>query len=312
MAHAHTPSETPDRGNAKRLLQAFIVTAGFMLVEAIGGVVSGSLALLADAGHMLTDSAALLFALLAVRFASRPPNTRHTFGWLRLTTLAAFVNAIALVVITILIFWEAIQRFNHPQPVAGNTMMVIAVAGLLANILAFWILHRGSEERNLNVRAAALHVLGDLLGSVGAIIAAIVIITTGWTPIDPILSVLVSCLVLRSAWRLLQESINELLEGAPRSLDVEGLQRDLHRSVAEVRDVHHVHVWLVGEKTVMTLHVQVVPPHDHDALLNRIQAFLQHKYNIEHVTVQMEYQPCSGPECHLNMTHAGHAPHHHH
>lgn len=312
MAHAHTPSETTDRGNEKRLLQAFIVTAGFMLVEAIGGVVSGSLALLADAGHMLTDSAALLFALLAVRFASRPPNTRHTFGWLRLTTLAAFVNAIALVVITILIVWEAIQRFNHPQPVAGTTMMVIAVAGLLANILAFWILHRGSEASNLNVRAAALHVLGDLLGSVGAIIAAIVILTTGWTPIDPILSVLVSCLVLRSAWRLLQESLNELLEGAPRSLDVEGLKRDLRRSVAEVRDVHHVYVWLVGEKTVMTLHVQVVPPHDHDALLNRIQAFLQHKYNIGHVTVQMEYQPCNGPECRLNMTHAGHDHHHHH
>ena len=311
MAHAHTPSETTDRGNEKRLLQAFIVTAGFMLVEAIGGVVSGSLALLADAGHMLTDSAALLFALLAVRFASRPPNTRHTFGWLRLTTLAAFVNAIALVVITILIVWEAIQRFNHPQPVAGTTMMVIAVAGLLANILAFWILHRGSEASNLNVRAAALHVLGDLLGSVGAIIAAIVILTTGWTPIDPILSVLVSCLVLRSAWRLLQESLNELLEGAPRSLDVEGLKRDLRRSVAEVRDVHHVHVWLVGEKTVMTLHVQVVPPHDHDALLNRIQAFLQHKYNIGHVTVQMEYQPCNGPDCHLNEAQSGHSHHHH-
>ena len=312
MAHAHTSSQTTDNGTEKRLLQAFIVTAGFMIIEAIGGVVSGSLALLADAGHMLTDSAALLFALLAVRFASRPPNTRHTFGWLRLTTLAAFVNAIALVVITILIVWEAIQRFNHPQPVAGTAMMVIAVAGLLANILAFWILHRGSEERNLNVRAAALHVLGDLLGSVGAIVAAIVIITTGWTPIDPILSVLVSCLVLRSAWRLLQESMNELLEGAPRSLDVEGLKRDLRRSVAEVRDVHHVHVWLVGEKTVMTLHVQVVPPHDHDALLNRIQEFLHHKYAIEHVTVQMEYQPCSGPECRLNMTHAGHEHHHHH
>ncbi|MEF3111040.1 CDF family zinc transporter ZitB [Raoultella sp. WB_B2P2-3] len=312
MAHSHNSPQQPQDNNARRLLLAFIVTAGFMVVEAVGGALSGSLALLADAGHMLTDSAALLFALLAVRFASRPPNARHTFGWLRLTTLAAFVNAIALVVITILIVWEAIQRFNHPQPVAGAAMMIIAVAGLLANILAFWILHRGSEERNLNVRAAALHVLGDLLGSVGAIIAAIVILTTGWTPIDPILSVLVSCLVLRSAWRLLQESLNELLEGAPRSLDVDGLKRDLRRSVAEVRDVHHVHVWLVGEKTVMTLHVQVVPPHDHDALLNRIQAFLHHKYDVEHATVQMEYQPCSGPECRLNMTHSGHAHQHHH
>lgn len=308
-SHSHAPQ---DDSNARRLLLAFGVTAGFMVVEAIGGLVSGSLALLADAGHMLTDSAALLFALLAVNFARRPPSTRHTFGWLRLTTLAAFVNAIALLFIIILIVWEAVQRFTHPQPVAGVTMMVIAVAGLLANVLAFWILHRGSEEKNLNVRAAALHVMGDLLGSVGAIIAALVIMTTGWTPIDPILSVLVSCLVLRSAWSLLKESVNELLEGAPQSIDVATLKRNMRRSLPEVRDVHHVHVWLVGEKPLMTLHVQVVPPHDHDALLDRIHHFLEEHYQIEHATVQMEYQPCSGPECHLSEVHTGHGHHHHH
>lgn len=308
-SHSHA---TQDDSNARRLLLAFGVTAGFMVVETIGGLISGSLALLADAGHMLTDSAALLFALLAVNFARRPPSTRHTFGWLRLTTLAAFVNAIALLFIIILIVWEAVQRFNHPQPVAGVTMMVIAVAGLLANVLAFWILHRGSEEKNLNVRAAALHVMGDLLGSVGAIIAALVIMTTGWTPIDPILSVLVSCLVLRSAWSLLKESVNELLEGAPQSIDVAALKRNMRRSLPEVRDVHHVHVWLVGEKPLMTLHVQVVPPHDHDALLDRIHHFLEEHYQIEHATVQMEYQPCSGPECHLNEVHTGHGHHHHH
>lgn len=308
-SHSHA---TQDDSNARRLLLAFGVTAGFMVVEAIGGLISGSLALLADAGHMLTDSAALLFALLAVNFARRPPSTRHTFGWLRLTTLAAFVNAIALLFIIILIVWEAVQRFNHPQPVAGVTMMVIAVAGLLANVLAFWILHRGSEEKNLNVRAAALHVMGDLLGSVGAIIAALVIMTTGWTPIDPILSVLVSCLVLRSAWSLLKESVNELLEGAPQSIDVAALKRNMRRSLPEVRDVHHVHVWLVGEKPLMTLHVQVVPPHDHDALLDRIHHFLEEHYQIEHATVQMEYQPCGGPECHLNEVHTGHGHHHHH
>lgn len=153
QSHSHNSPQSTEDNNARRLLLAFCVTAGFMLVEVAGGLISGSLALLADAGHMLTDAAALLFAFLAVRFASRPPNAQHTFGWLRLTTLAAFLNAIALVVITILIVWEAIQRFHHPQPVAGKTMMIIAVAGLLANILAFWILHRGSEERNLNVRA---------------------------------------------------------------------------------------------------------------------------------------------------------------
>lgn len=310
MAHSHSPASGDD--NAKRLMLAFGVTALFMVIEVIGGLVSGSLALLADAGHMLTDAAALLFALMAVHFARRPPNTRHTFGWLRLTTLAAFVNAIALVVITILIVWEAFQRFSHPQPVAGATMMAIAVAGLVANILSFWILHRGSAEQNLNVRAAALHVLGDLLGSVGAIVAALVILFTGWTPVDPILSVLVSCLVLRSAWRLLKESVNELLEGAPVSLNIPQLKRDLCRSVPEVRNVHHVHVWQVGEKPVMTLHVQVVPPHDHDALLGRIQHFLAHHYEIGHATIQMEYQPCNGPDCHLNETQTGHTHHHHH
>lgn len=261
MAHSHSHTPASDsNSNSKRLLAAFVVTATFMVLEVIGGLISGSLALLADAGHMLTDAAALLFAFLAVYFARRPPNNQQTFGWLRLTTLAAFINAIALVLITVLIVYEAFVRFYHPQPIAGKTMMVIAVAGLFANILAFWILHRGSEEKNMNVRAAALHVLGDLLGSVGAIIAALVILWTGWTPVDPILSVLVSCLVLRSAWRLLKESVNELLEGAPKALDIAALKRNLSRSIPEVRDVHHVHIWLVGEKPVMTLHVQVIRP----------------------------------------------------
>ena len=191
-------------------------------------------------------------------------------------------------------------------------MMVIAIAGLVANILAFWILHRGSSEKNLNVRAAALHVLGDLLGSVGAIVAALIIMGTGWTPIDPILSVLVSCLVLRSAWRLLKESVNELLEGAPTSLDIGELKRNLCRSIPEVRNVHHVHVWLVGEKPLMTLHVQVIPPHDHNALLERIRHFLEHHYEIAHATIQMEYQPCNGPDCHLNEAQSGHSHVHHH
>ncbi|EAP5373661.1 cation diffusion facilitator family transporter [Salmonella enterica] len=242
-SHSHADSHLPKDNNARRLLFAFIVTAGFMLLEVVGGILSGSLALLADAGHMLTDAAALLFALLA-------------------------------------------------------------------NLFAFWILHRGSDEKNLNVRAAALHVMGDLLGSVGAIVAALIIIWTDWTPADPILSILVSVLVLRSAWRLLKDSVNELLEGAPVSLDINALQRHLSREIPEVRNVHHVHVWMVGEKPVMTLHAQVIPPHDHDALLERIQDFLMHEYHIAHATIQMEYQVCHGPDCHLNQTSSGHVHHH--
>ncbi|WP_054634300.1 CDF family zinc transporter ZitB [Pantoea stewartii] len=313
---AHTHSHSGQDTNRTRLMAAFAVTALFMVAEVIGGWLSGSLALLADAGHMLTDTAALLMALLAVQFAKRKPNERHTFGLLRLTTLAAFVNALALIGITILIVWEAVERFTHPQPVTGGLMLGIAIAGLLANILSFWLLHHGSEEKNLNVRAAALHVMGDLLGSVGAIVAAVIILFTNWTPIDPLLSIVVSMLVLRSAWSLLRESLHELLEGAPASLDVKKLRRDLKRNIPEVRDVHHVHVWQVGEQPILTLHVQVIPPRDHDGLLRRIHTYLHDHYQIEHATVQMEFQPCVGPDCELNGQvieeghhHGGHSDH---
>ena len=293
MAQGHSE---PD-GNRSRLLAAFLVTAVYMVAEVIGGLLSGSLALLADAGHMLTDSAALLVALVAVHFAQRRPSKRHSFGLLRLTTLAAFVNALALLAITVMIVWEAIRRFADPQPVAGGMMLVIAVGGLLANLFSFWLLHRGGSEKNLNVRAAALHVLGDLLGSVGAIIAALIILFTGWTPVDPILSILVSLLVLRSAWILIKESTHELLEGAPPSIDVDKLQRALALNIPEVRNVHHVHLWQVGEKPVVTLHVQVIPPRDHDALLQRIHHYLHEHYHIAHATVQMEYQRCEEEDC---------------
>lgn len=302
----------PQDSNSKRLLIAFAVTTLFMVVEAIGGWLSGSLALLADAGHMLTDSAALFIALMAVHFSQRKPDSRHTFGYLRLTTLAAFVNAAALVLIVILILWEAVQRFVSPHEVMGGPMLIIAIVGLLANIFCFWILHRGGEDKNINVRAAALHVLGDLLGSVGAIVAAIVILTTGWTPIDPILSVLVSALVLRSAWRLLKESFHELLEGAPQEIDIAKLRKDLCADIYEVRDVHHVHLWQVGDQRLMTLHVQVIPPRDNDELLQRIQHHLLHHYNIGHATIQMEYQGCATPDCSINQTAPVREHHHHH
>ena len=304
MAHYHSPTEEHMHAdvNARRLLAAFVVTAVFMLAEIIGGLWSGSLALLADAGHMLTDAAALLVAFIATQFSRRPPSATRTYGWRRLTTLAAFINAIALVVITLLIVQEAWGRLFNPQPIASGAMMIIAILGLLANIVSFWLLHQGAEQRNINVRSAALHVLGDLLSSVGAIAAALIIMVTGWNPIDPILSVLVCCLVLRSAWLLFKGSAHELLEGAPANLDIPAMQRALKRAIPAVRNVHHVHVWLVGEKPVMTLHVQVIPPHDHDALLLDIHEFLRHEYHIDHITVQMEYQPCNALDCGAGST----------
>ena len=313
-SHSHTSSHLPEDNNARRLLYAFGVTAGFMLVEVVGGFSFWFSGIAGRCGSYVDRYCRPAFrpTRRAIFHVVLPPFAT-LFGWARLTTLAAFCEMpIALVVITILIVWEAIERFRTPRPVEGGMMMAIAVAGLLANILSFWLLHATAAKRkNLNVRAAALHVLGDLLGSVGAIIAALIIIWTGWTPADPILSILVSLLVLRSAWRLLKDSVNELLEGAPVSLDIAELKRRMCREIPEVRNVHHVHVWMVGEKPVMTLHVQVIPPHDHDALLDQIQHYLMDHYQIEHATIQMEYQPCHGPDCHLNEGVSGHSHHHH-
>lgn len=307
-----TTPNSPKNSNSRRLLIAFIVTTVFMVAEAIGGWLSGSLALLADAGHMLTDSAALFIALMAVRFSRRKPDANHTFGYLRLTTVAAFVNAAALLLIVVFILWEAASRFFTPHEVMGTPMLIVAVAGLLANLFSLWILRGDGEEQNINVRAAMLHVIGDFLGSVGAIVAAIVILTTGWMPIDPILSVLVSMLVLRSAWGLLKESFHELLEGAPQDVDIDKLRKSLCLNISEVRNVHHVHLWKVGEQRVMTLHVQVIPPRDHDELLQRIQHYLLHHYQIGHATIQMEYQHCEEPDCDINQAATSASAHHHH
>ena len=312
MAHAHHPTQA--NVNRSRLLAAFIVTVIFMLAEVVGGWMSGSLALLADAGHMLTDAGALLLSLLATHFAGRKSAIHETYGMLRLTTLSAFVNALALLVITVLIVWEAVIRFFAPEPVAGGLMIVIAVAGLLANLLCFFLLRHGDGEQNMNVRGAALHVLGDLLGSVGAIIAALLIIWTGWTPFDPILSILVSLLIVRSAWQLLRQSSRELLESAPAEVDVNKLARQLTLNIPEIRNVHHVHFWQVGEQNVLTLHAQVIPNYQHDQLLQRIHQWLQSHYAIEHATVQIEYQPCSQMEClmvHSTGSHSGHEHHGH-
>lgn len=309
MAHVH--QTTRSNTNRSRLLAAFIVTVVFMLAEVFGGWMSGSLALLADAGHMLTDAGALLLSLLATHFAERKASAHQTYGMLRLTTLSAFVNALALLVITVLIIWEAVIRFFSPEPVAGGLMIVIAVAGLLANLLCFFLLRQGDQEQNMNVRGAALHVLGDLLGSVGAIIAALLIIRTGWTPFDPILSVLVSLLIVRNAWKLLRQSSRELLESAPAEVDINKLARQLTLNIAEIRQVHHVHFWQVGEQNVLTLHAQVIPNYQHDQLLQRIHQWLHSHYAIDHATVQIEYQPCEQTECLLMREVTTHPLHSH-
>jgi cobalt-zinc-cadmium efflux system protein len=283
-------------GSERRVFWVMLLTAGYMVVEAIGGWLAGSLALLADAAHMLTDVGALGLAWVAFRMTRRPADPRRSYGYDRFQVLAAFVNGIALFVIALWIVVEAVRRFMSPEPVLGLEMFWIALAGLLVNILAFWLLNSGGRE-NINIRGALLHVLGDLLGSVAAIVAALVILWTGWFPIDPLLSVLVSLLLLRSAWRLIGESGHILLEGTPSGLDPAEVRTALREDVPDVVDVHHVHVWsLTSERPLLTLHAVLREAGDDRRTLRQIHASLKTRFKVEHATVQLERGLCTDEE----------------
>lgn len=290
MPHSHGDI-TAD--NERRVLFALVLTGVFMVVEVAGGLITGSLALIADAGHMLTDSAALALAWAAFRVARRPNDARRTYGYHRVQVLAAFLNGVALVVIVGWITVEALRRLWQPIDVLGGPMLVIALLGLIVNIIAFVVLRRG-QPANLNLRAASVHVLGDLLGSVATILAAAVILWTGWMPIDPLLSLLVALLVLRSAWFVIRRAGHILLEGAPDWLDVEALRADLTAAVPEVEDVHHVHAWmLTDEKPLVTLHANVAPGGDPHRVLILVRRFLEENYGVGHATIQIEPAGCA-------------------
>ncbi len=281
--HSHIPK------NETKIAIAAALTGIFMVAEVVGGVISGSLALIADAGHMLTDFASLMLAWLAFRLARRPADWKRTFGFDRFSVLAAFVNGMSLFVIAGWILWEAVQRLNAPQEVLGGVMLWVALGGLMVNILAFWVLARGGESENLNVRAAALHVMGDLLGSVAALVAALVIIWTGWTPIDPILSVLVALIILRSAWKVVAQSGHILLEGAPGGFDRRDVAGDLRAEVPGLRDVRHVHAWSVTqERPMVTMVIEVDAGSDAHAVKTAIRERLQARHAIGHVTIEVE------------------------
>jgi cobalt-zinc-cadmium efflux system protein len=286
--HGHHHAEFPkDAASARAIGLAALLTGGFMLVEVAGGLLAGSLALLADAGHMLADVAALGMAWFAFRFARRPADVRRTYGFDRLSVLAAFVNGLALFLVAIWIVVEAIHRLNDPQPVAGGIMLAVAAAGLAVNVICFWILSRG-DRGNLNLRAAILHVASDLLSSLAAIAAATVIIWTGWTPIDPVLSVLVALLVLRSAWMVVRDSGHILLEASPEGFDAAAIAEDLRAHVPEVTSVHHLHAWsITEERPMVTLEAVVLPTADPDAARRRIKARLADAFGFDHATVEI-------------------------
>lgn len=282
--HHHRPS-----GNEGRLFWAMLITGAFMLVEVIGGILSGSLALLADAGHMLSDFASLLLALLAFRISHKPADDKRSFGYDRFQILAAFINGLTLIVIAGWICVEAVQRFLQPVEVLAGPMLAVAVTGLVVNIVVFRIL-TSERTNNLNMRAAALHVLSDLLGSVAAIAAALIIMFTGWMPADPLLSIIVALLVLRAGISVTRSAGHILLEGTPENVPRDDIMAAL-KTIEGVQDVHHLHVWaLTAERRLATVHV--VTSDNVDQVRIRAVRMLKEKFRISHPTVQVENQPC--------------------
>jgi cobalt-zinc-cadmium efflux system protein len=268
---------------------ALIITSAFLIAEVIGGILTNSLALLADAGHMATDVAALALALFAVWLARRPATPERSFGLYRVEVLAALVNAATLVAISFYIFWEAWQRLDEPPEVDSGPMLIVAIAGLVANAASAWVLMRGGGHKdNLNTRGAFLHVIGDMLGSVGAIAAALIMLATGWYLADPILSAGIGMLILWSSWRLLRESVEVLLEATPANIDA----REVQQSVSEVDGVlglHDLHVWTVTSGLVaMSAHVEVTDERDWHDVLADLSPLLRERFGIAHVTLQPE------------------------
>ncbi len=286
-AHHHHHGAHDGGGGARRLSIVLVLTALYTVAEAFGGWWTGSLALLADAGHMLTDVAALALALFAVWFSRRPATAQKTFGYHRLEILAAFVNGVALVVVSIFIFREAYERFHAPQMIESRVMMLIAAGGLIVNLACAWLLH-GDHEANLNMRGVWLHIIGDALGSIAAIVAGLLITLYGWNVADPIFSVLITLLIVVGAWRLIREATNVLLEGTPAHINFAAVENEI-RDTEGVRDMHDLHVWTINSgREALSVHVVHMPNIVQPELLKALGAKLHDRFGIDHLTIQLE------------------------
>lgn len=283
--HSHVAAVTAD--NEKRITFVFVMTAGYALIQAVGGWISGSLALIADSGHMVSDAAALLLAIIAYRLARRPADAERTYGYHRVRVLAALANGASLLLLVAWIVWEAIARLAEPVEIMAGPMLVVATIGLMVNLFGAYVLYSGNKNDS-NLRGALLHVVGDLLGSVGAIAAAIGIMATGWSILDPLLSVFVAVLVVRSAWSLVSDSIRVLLQAAPRGLDAKAITQEL-TSLPGVAEAGHFHAWTLTDNAVVaTVHVTPEPLEDPLKLPPRVASWLRTRYEIDHVTVQVD------------------------
>jgi len=290
-------------GGRRGLLIALSITVLMMVAELVGGLLSNSLALLSDAGHMLTDNLALLLSFFAMKFATMPATDRRTFGFYRLEILAALINGVILVLISFYIIYAAYLRILHPQPVQGMLMLVVAIIGLIANIIGALVLTKHSHS-NLNIRGAYLHIIGDALSSVGVVVGGVVILQTGWYLIDPILSILISFVIIYGAWALVKESVSILLESVPAHVDIDIVATEIGK-LAGVREAYHIHVWTITSGVyAMSAHVIIddqLVSRSRD-LLDEIRALLSKKFKILHSTIQLECERCDmnmNAECRL-------------
>jgi cobalt-zinc-cadmium efflux system protein len=286
-AHAHTHDALSERGR-RRLLFVLVLTAVYMLAEAAGGWWTGSLALLADAGHMLADVAGLALALVAARFGARPASPTKTFGYYRLEILAAFTNGVALAAVSLFILYDAYTRWLDPPEIAlGGLMTAVAAGGLVVNLVCAWALH-GDHERDLNLRGAWLHVIGDALGSVGAIAAGVLVTLWGWHAADPLFSALISVLIVWSSWSLIREATNVLLEGTPAHINLAAVEGVILETPG-VEDVHDLHVWTITSgRDALSAHVRHAHAASPAELLRDLRSKLHDQFGVDHLTIQME------------------------
>src|SRR5258706_9228265 len=311
-SHSHSGSHCHGGDTGRILKWSSIATILFVGVEVIAGLKAGSLALLSDAGHNFTDALALVFTWFAFYLQSKPANDVKTYGYHRTGVLAAFVNAITLVALSVWIFYESIQRFVNPQPVQENIMIAVSALGLLLNGSVMWGL-RAAKNNDINVRSAFVHMLGDALGSVAIIAGAITIHYTGWLRIDPALSVAIGALIVWTAWDIVHESLNILLEGLPRGLDLQNVISAM-REVPGVLDIHDLHIWSLGSSThALSCHalIEDVPPSASDRILQCLNTMLCDRFAIRHTTVQFEHIGCAVSESGCVIPSGSHAQHQH-
>jgi cobalt-zinc-cadmium efflux system protein len=307
-AHAH--------GTGQVLRWSLAATVLFVVIEAVAGIQAGSLALLSDAGHNVTDALALLLAWLGAFLESKPADEVKTYGYQRAGVLSALINALTLMALSAWIFYESYHRLRHPEPVQDRIMLVVAGFGLLVNGGIMWGL-RTARHRDINIRSAYMHMLGDALGSIAIMGGAVAIHYTGWDRVDPLLSILIGLLIIWTAWDIIRESLNILLEGLPRGMRLQSVIASM-RATEGVLDVHDLHIWSLGSDThALSCHVVIadVPPSSSDSILKRLNEMLAEHYRIRHTTIQFEHVECalSGSGCAISVGVGKHdQPHHHH